>query len=233
MGKNIHEQIFYPEIQEHGSLKQAFRAEFEKINSELKDKIVGINKRPKIEVEQKSVVIMAAIKKRLFLYSFWNYGDILVATGDTECLKDAALVMHNWLILNSKISDLTKDFDFIKPTEQNELIEKGNYVELNWQKYEELIEKQSPKLISVFQEAKKNQNIRKHIIFTSHFSLCFSSCKVVHLCSDVLITPLSDDQFGVSLNGFNKILGSYSAEKAVRVVAENIKDQCPVCNKIK
>jgi hypothetical protein len=232
MDKVDYKRIFYPEITEHGNLTQALRAEFEKIESELKDKIEGLVGLPEVKAKQKHAGLMVAVRERLFLCSFDAYG-IHLATGKTTSFRDVAIVMHNWLILNSKISDLVKDFNFITPNERNEPFEAGNYVEWNWRNYEKFIEKQFPELISVFQAAKKHQKLKEHIIFTSHNRLGFSNCKIGHVCFDVLISPLSAEQFRVSLKNDKEVLGNYSAERAAQLVAENIGNDCRACNEIK
>ncbi|HLM00053.1 MAG TPA: DUF6193 family natural product biosynthesis protein [Pyrinomonadaceae bacterium] len=232
MSDDDYKRAFYPEIVKHGSLKQALKVEFEKIESELKDKIDGFAGYPELRVKQRSASVTTATEKRLFLCSFRNY-DITSAIGNTMSLSDAARSMHNWLILKVKSSDLAKDFDFIKLSERGKVFEQGNYVEWNWQNYEKVINKEFPELISVFQEAKRNEKLRKHIIFTSLNRLGFSNCKIGHISFDVLITPLPAEKFTVSIKDKKENLEGFTPEAAIQAVAENIKDECLECNGIK
>lgn len=168
----------YPELETAGGLANAINLEFEKINSPLKvavdvDYEIIPTSYARVENDNKFSQDYIAANEKLYLPSFWREG-VCLAHGGTASIADLAQVIHYWLTHNVSTKELSRQFDFVEPSEKAAAFDEGNEVEYTWNR---LLSDDDSKGLNDFVElARKDEIINKLFPFTSLYTLCFSKC---------------------------------------------------------
>lgn len=165
-----------------------------------------------------------ATEERLFLSDFWNRG-VLLANGSTPDLEATAGAMDHWTTTLCRASELEERFEFVTPTEDAEIYEKGQEVEHSWQQYLSYVPKEFPELAEFVREAATHQELRQLFPYTSMNQFCFSRCTGYPYTYDTPhVVPLGNARFEVLLGDHR--IGSGDAGEAVNLVKAHLPPGC-------
>jgi hypothetical protein len=221
--------MLYPEIENAGGLRNALAAEFNKIDSCLKD--VSDNSSDmmpatysRVEKGKKFSQVYLAAEEKLYLPDFWREG-VCLAHGKTSSLTELAKVLDFWLCKDVTTAELSSAFSFIEPNNKAAAFDENSEVEYTWARIQS---DDSRKELKTFVDlAIKDEILGKLFPFTSLYTLCFSRCTGYPYTYDTpTVTPVDKNVFGQSRYEVrlpsNQVIGRGNAKASLSLVKANL-----------
>ncbi len=165
-------------------------------------------------------------ERRIFLFSAWSRGVELVTGKSTDLreVAEAALAWRNGASLRA----IRDQFPFVTVSELAEAHERGpaDAVEVKWRWLRESAAGKSPiEGIGLLVEAAYAEpKLRQLYPYTSHWTLCFTTCTGYPFTREVpFVDPLHDGRYRVSRPDRVSVIGETdSAEEAIAMVVDNL-----------
>jgi Family of unknown function (DUF6193) len=228
----------YSDIQVHGNLADALRAELANIHSSLQ--IKGFHETidkgspwwVSAKLKCRRGELTMASKTRLFTCNLSERG-IGLGRAATASLPALAQMLDAWFIKKTSIFDLQRGFEFVQIDEKALLYEMGSsaYVAATWKQLKDYVASEQsagnhyiPRLSAIVEEASLDPVIKNLYPYTSHDVLCFSRCiGGAYLCNYPSAQPTPDHAAGGEViyqvsDTTGTLLGKGTASEAVKIM---------------
>jgi Family of unknown function (DUF6193) len=215
---------FYPDLIEKGGLVSALQFALIETNSTLEVKASGISGFPvyaRVELNKRFSQIYIGSEQRMFISDFWQDG-IALGNAHTDSLTELAKVLKKWLETTINLTELSEEFEFVKPDEKAKYFEAGREVEWQWKSLQNYIPRDFPTLILFLNEANQNTVLNQLFPYTSMNTFHFSRCTGYPFSKDCpIVIPIENTQYKV-VNSKGEYLGEGNEKEAVELVVKNL-----------